>query len=298
MPTPTTPEDVTRLLVERVATVPGVAAIALGGSRATGLAGPDADIDLGLLYRADDPIDLVALQAVVDEVDDRVGTTVSPFGGWGPWVDGGAWLSVGGVRADLLYRSIDRYRSVIDAAGRGQVEHDWLQQPAFGFWSHSLLGELHCARPLHDPTGVVAELAAATDPYPTALRVAVTGGLSWAARFAVENARSPVRRGDRFMATGCLVRSLALQCQVLLALNERYPMNDKRTLEIVSALTILPSGFDDLAEQVLAVADLDAALAAGLALCDSVEELLGVHGLLRISPNAAAFQAARGTSGE
>lgn len=293
MPTPTTPDGVTRLLVGHLATVPGVLAVTQAGSSATGLAGSDADVDLGLIYRVDEPIDLVALQAVVDEVDDRVGTAVSPLGGWGPWADGGAWLSIGGIRVDLLYRSIDRYRSVVDAARRGDVEHDWLQQPAFGFWSHSLLGELRSAQALHDPTGVVAELADAVEPYPAALRVAVTGGLSWAARLAVENARPAVRRGDRFTATGCLVRALALHCQVLLALNEHYPTNDRRALATVCALSILPPGFDELAGQVLHTADLDAALDAGLRMCEAVEELMGAHGLVRIAADAPAFEAAR-----
>lgn len=294
MPTPTTPAEVTRLLVGHLAAVPGmVAVVTQGGSSATGLAGSDADVDLALLYRSGEPIDLAALQAVVDEVDDRVGTTVSPLGGWGPWVDGGAWLSIGGVTADLRYRSVDRYRSVVEAARRGEVEHDWLQQPAFGFWSHSLLGELRRARALHDPTGVVAELAAAVEPYPAALRIAVTGGLSWAARLAVENTRPAARRGDRLMATGCLVRALALHCQVLLALNEHYPTNDRQTLETVCALSILPPDFDGLAGQVLHTADLGAALDAGLRMCEAVEELLGAHGLVRIAPDAPAFEVAR-----
>lgn len=281
------------MLVARLALVPGMAAVVLGGSRARGTHRADSDVDLGLLYHDGSPIDLAALQALVDEVDDHVGVSVSPVGGWGPWVNGGAWLTVGGVKVDLLYRSIDRYRAVIADATAGRVEHDWLQQPAHGFWSHCYLGELRSARALADPAGIFAELADSCREYPPALRVAVTSGLSWAARFAVANATGPVSRGDTFAAAGCLMRSLALQVQVLLALNGEYPMNDKNAIETISALHIRPDGWPGLAARILSTADLADAAAAATALCDAVEELLGAAGLVRVSANAAAFAAAR-----
>jgi hypothetical protein len=31
-------------------------------------------------------------------------------GEWGPWVDGGGWLHVGGTAVDWLYRDLDRVR--------------------------------------------------------------------------------------------------------------------------------------------------------------------------------------------
>lgn len=292
MPTPSTADDVIASLLPRLSAVPGVVAVVLGGSRARGTHRPDSDVDLGLLYHDDAPIDLDALQRLVDEVDDRVGVTVSPVGGWGPWVNGGAWLTVGGVKVDLLYRSIERYRWVIDEATAGRMEHDWLQQPAYGFWSHCYLGELRCAMVLHDPTGVVGEMSARCREYPPALRVSLTGGLSWAARFAVANARGPVSRGDTFAAAGCLLRSLALNAQVLLAVNGEYPMNDKNTVEIISALSMVPVAWSALTARILSTVDLADALLAAETLCEAVEEILGRAGLIRVMPNATAFDAA------
>jgi predicted nucleotidyltransferase len=116
-------EALLRRLVAALSTVPGVAAIALGGSRARGTATAHSDYDIGLYYRASRPIDVAALGKVVAGLDDRAAeATVTPIGGWGPWIDGGGWLLIGGVPVDLLYRDLDRVRQAIDDAHVGKVE--------------------------------------------------------------------------------------------------------------------------------------------------------------------------------
>jgi predicted nucleotidyltransferase len=273
MPTPSNPEEVIELLVPQLAQVGGVAAVVLGGSRARGAARPDSDTDIGLLYRDDAPIDLVALQGVVDSNDDRVDTKVAPFGGWGPWVNGGVWMRVGGVPVDLIYRSVERYEETIERCRQGIVEHDWLQQAPFGFWSHSYLGEIAAARPLYDPESILAQLASRVTPYPPVMKANVATGMSFAARFALDNAKKPVARGDVFAARGCIQRSVALNVQVLLALNEVYPINDKGVIEVISALGIVPPGWTQLVTTALEASDLDEALQAATELCDALQLL-------------------------
>jgi predicted nucleotidyltransferase len=273
MPTPSTPDEILDQLVPQLAEVPGVAAVVLGGSRARGIARPDSDTDIGLLYRDDNPIDLSALQSVVDVNDDGLDTTVSPFGGWGPWVNGGAWMKVGGMAVDLLYRSIERYEDTIDKCTRGIVEHDWLQQPPYGFWSHSYLGEIAAAKALHDPTGIVSVLATKVSPYPPLLKANVATAMAFAARFALDNAIKPVERKDLFAARGCITRSVALNVQVLLAMNEVYPVGDKGMIEIVSGLTIAPASWNSSVATALNATDLAEALAAARQLCDDIARL-------------------------
>jgi len=36
------------------------------------------------------------------------GATVTAPGEWGPWVDGGGWLTVDGAAVDWIYRDLDR----------------------------------------------------------------------------------------------------------------------------------------------------------------------------------------------
>src|SRR5687767_7884705 len=110
-------------LVAALAPVPGVRAIALGGSRARGTAMADSDYDIGLYYNAAKPIDTAALGGAARRLDDRgAAAEVTAIGGWGPWIDGGGWLLVGGVHVDLLYRNLDRVGAEIEDAHAGKVE--------------------------------------------------------------------------------------------------------------------------------------------------------------------------------
>ncbi|HYR66153.1 MAG TPA: nucleotidyltransferase domain-containing protein, partial [Reyranella sp.] len=116
-------EALLRRLVVALAPVPGIEAIALGGSRARGTATAQSDYDIGLYYRAGRPIDTAALGQVAALLDDRgAAASVTPIGGWGPWIDGGGWLIVDGVPVDLLYRNLERVSAAIDDAHAGKVE--------------------------------------------------------------------------------------------------------------------------------------------------------------------------------
>jgi predicted nucleotidyltransferase len=92
-------------IVPALAGVGGIEAIALGGSRARGTAHDGSDDDIGLYFSADQPVDTDRLlRAAKTMVDDPDAAAVTPVGGWGPWIVGGGWLSIGGQKVDLLYR--------------------------------------------------------------------------------------------------------------------------------------------------------------------------------------------------
>ena len=55
-------------IVPALADVPGVAAIALGGSRARGTATETSDYDIGLYYSAERPLDTIRLLKAVRTV--------------------------------------------------------------------------------------------------------------------------------------------------------------------------------------------------------------------------------------
>jgi predicted nucleotidyltransferase len=101
-----------------LATLPGVLAVALGGSRATGTHRPDSDWDFAIYYRGGfDPEDLRGLGWPGE---------ISPIGGWGGGVfNGGAWLRAEGRPADVHYRELDdvEFRIAEAEQGRYQVEH-------------------------------------------------------------------------------------------------------------------------------------------------------------------------------
>ena len=112
-------------LTSAFAKVPGIAAIVLGGSRARGSAHPSSDYDIGLYFSAASPLDTDRLLAAAKEIaDDPAATAVSPVGEWGPWIVGGAWLSVEGRKVDLLYRSADAVEAVMESCRAGVVTMD------------------------------------------------------------------------------------------------------------------------------------------------------------------------------
>jgi hypothetical protein len=83
-------------VVDALRPVKGLSALVLGGSRGRGTAGPQSDYDLGLYYEPDAPFDVEALRSAIAPLVDDPSSTVTRFGEWGPWINGGGWLTIGG----------------------------------------------------------------------------------------------------------------------------------------------------------------------------------------------------------
>ncbi len=120
---------------DRLAALPGVRAVALGGSRAQGTQRPDSDWDLAVYYRgAFDPDDLRAVgwQGEVSEI-----------GGWGGGVfNGGAWLTVERRRVDVHYRDLDVVEHELAEAQEGRFRVEPLMFHLAGIPTYLLVAEL------------------------------------------------------------------------------------------------------------------------------------------------------------
>jgi hypothetical protein len=234
-------------IVPVLAEVPGVAAIALGGSRARGTATETSDYDIGLYHSTERPLDTDRLlQAVRIFADAPETAQVTPVGGWGPWIVGGGWLSVAGRKVDLLYRNIDDVANVIAKCRNGEIDVHYQPGHPHGFCTAIWMGEVALCRPLHDPDGRLAKLKAATSPYPRALRDALIRKFDWEILFTIENAELAVARAEQTHVAGCAYRALACVGQVLFALNERYLINEKGALQ---EATKLPLTIADVAKR-------------------------------------------------
>src|SRR5512140_2950970 len=92
-------------LTEEISRVPDVTAIVLGGSRARGTHDKSSDVDLGIYYQPNEPLDLDALNLVASKFDDEHrSSALTSLGSWGPWINGGGWLKINHVPVDFLYR--------------------------------------------------------------------------------------------------------------------------------------------------------------------------------------------------
>jgi len=150
-------------IVPRLADVPGVVGVVLGGSRARGTANDASDYDIGLYHGTSRVLDTEHLLGVVRNlVDDATSATVTPVGGWGPRIVGGGWLSIGGRKVDLLDRSVESVSTVIADCHTGRISMDYQPGHPHGFCSAIWMGEVALCQSLHDPQGVIAQLKAST----------------------------------------------------------------------------------------------------------------------------------------
>jgi predicted nucleotidyltransferase len=138
-----TPDPVLERVSAALAAVPGVVAVALGGSRATGAEHSASDYDIGLYFSEGAGLDVERLlEAAKGLVDDSDAARVTEVGGWGPWIVGGGWLTIAGKKVDLLYRPLESVERVISDCREGSVSMDYQPGHPHGFCSAIWMGEV------------------------------------------------------------------------------------------------------------------------------------------------------------
>ncbi|MEU8888048.1 nucleotidyltransferase domain-containing protein [Streptomyces sp. NPDC048442] len=252
-------------MAERLAAVPGVHAVALGGSRARGTHRPDSDWDVGVYYRGEP--DVARLAALAAEFTGTPVEVAGP-GGWGPWVNGGAWLSVDGMAVDWILRDLDRVEGVWEDCRAGRFEVGMQAGHPLGFWSPAYAGEVALCRVLADTQGGLTALRAAAQHYPDALRDALIGA-AWEADFSVAAARKSAAGGDALHVALCLARAFGVLAQTMLAHGRVWCVNEKGALAAAAQVACAPDDFTERVAQALHGLDGDAVREAG-ALVDEV----------------------------
>ena len=239
-------------LVKQLGVIRGIRAVVLGGSHARGRAQPGSDIDLGLLYSETDPFSIQSVRELAESVNDTAGPVVTNFYEWGPWVNGGAWLTIGGQRVDFIYRSLEHVERVIAEAETGRYEVHYLQQPPFGFFSGTYLGEVAVCIPLFDPEARLEVLKRRVAEYAEALRRAVLQDYLFMAEFTL-TAFAPkyAARSDTYGTAACLTRAVNELVLALFALNRRYPLNEKTALLEIAEFERAPREFGPRVQKTL-----------------------------------------------
>jgi predicted nucleotidyltransferase len=272
-------EDVAARLID----VDGVRAVVLGGSYARGAADASSDIDLALYYDPKEPLDLEALRRLAAELDDSgSGDAVTATGAWGQWINGGAWLTIGGQRVDWLYRNLPRVHDYISACIAGSPVAHYQPGHPHAFHTHIYLAEAALCIPLEDPYGEVDALKRRALPYPPALKQAVIQGGLWEAGFSLSVCEKSAVRGDALHVHGCLFRAAACLIQALYGLNEAYFINEKGSAAAVDRFAARPDGFAARVGDALGSADLPGAQRAMLGLLDETRALCESAGFVSL----------------
>ncbi len=233
-------DEALRAMADELARVEGVEAVVLGGSRARGTHRPDSDVDLGLYYDHR-RIDVAALRSLARALMGREVPVAGP-GGWGPWVDGGAWLDVEGTAVDWILRDVDRVRRQRDRAVRGEFAFHHQPGHPLGFLDVSYVGEAVMCRVLVDPRGVIAELRSGVVPYPGPLRTAMIANL-WQADFLLDAAGKGVPRGDLAYVALCCSTAALICAHAWHAAAGVWVMNEKDLVPGVARLGIETGSF-------------------------------------------------------
>ena len=201
-------------LVERVARVPGVKAVTLGGSRARGMARPDSDWDFGLYYRGS--IDTDAIREL-----GYSGQVVEP-GTWGRIVNGGAWSEVDGERVDLLYRDLDVVEHWIAESNAGRFEIDFVGGHIAGLATYTLAGEL--------ALGTVLRGNVPRPSFTAELRRTAPPRWDGEAAFSLMVAEQHAERGEAAGVAGLLARAVLASAHARLASRGAWALNEKGIL--------------------------------------------------------------------
>ena len=246
-----TVEYIIQDIVAEVKKVPGVKAIVLGGSRARRTNTSTSDVDLGIYYDPNHPLNMKELSRVATNLDDeKRNDVITPIGGWGPWINGGGWLRIQSMPVDFLYRDAVKVNAAIVSCLSGNVEILYQPGHPLGFVSSIYLGEIAICRPLWDPEGLISMLKRRVIPYPEALQKAVVQKFAWEIDFSIEIARKSIERADVTYDAGCCFRSIMCMLQVLFALNKEYWLNEKGAVAIANSFEIKPMHFQSRVEEI------------------------------------------------
>lgn len=219
MPLPTLPDPVfLDTAADRLAALPTVHAVALGGSRAQGTNRPDSDWDLAVYYRGRfDPADLRALGWEGE---------VSDVGGWGGGVfNGGAWLTIDGRRVDVHYRDLDVVEHELAEAGAGRFRVEPLMFHLAGIPSYLVVAELAINQILRGDLPKPST-------YPERLRLSAPERWHATARATLAYAKSAHAPSGRITElAGAIATAAAQAAHGVLAGRGEWVTNEKRLLE-------------------------------------------------------------------
>lgn len=217
--------------------IPGVKALVLGGSRATGTETEGSDLDIALYYDREIGLDAGELNRAAKALDDRhQDGLMTGIGGWGPWINGGGWLVVDGLPVDLLFRDFQRVSKVVEDCLKGQITLDYQPGHPFAFVNSIYLGEVACCKPFLEHDEELRLLKSRLHPYPETYRKAVYEKFLWEAEFSLLCGRKGVPKGDLTYCTGSLYRAVNCMVQVLYAVNGAYLLNEKGSIARLRSL--------------------------------------------------------------
>jgi len=243
-----------KYVVERLAGMPHVHAVCLGGSRAQGTNRPDSDWDFAVYYRGGFTPDSLRALGWPGQVFE--------IGGWGGGIfNGGAWLQVDGRNVDVHYRDLDEVEREVGEARAGRFRVERLMFHLAGIPTYIVVAELAMNQVL---SGQLERPA-----YPEALRAAAPPRWWGDAQATLGYGRTAYAARGRVTETAGMIATAACQAgHAVLAAAGQWVTNEKTLLDragLRGVDAILAGLAPDPAELTRAVDEAEALLASSLA---------------------------------
>ncbi|GHC78349.1 nucleotidyltransferase domain-containing protein [Streptomyces flavofungini] len=203
-------------VADRLAALPAVHAVTLGGSRAQGTHAPDSDWDLAVYYRgrfAPDDLRGIGWPGEVSEI-----------GGWGGGVfNGGGWFTIDGRGVDVHYRDLDAVEHELAEARQGRFHWEPLMFHLAGIPSYLVVAELALNQVLR---GTLPR-----PEFPQPLREAAPPVWRQRATMTLDHAKSAYApRGQATEAAGAIATAALQSAHAVLAERGAWVTNEKQLL--------------------------------------------------------------------
>jgi hypothetical protein len=206
---------------------------------------------------------------------------VTEPGEWGRWINGGGWLTVGGIALDLLFRNTKEVVSTIDDCLNGIIIIDYQCGHPFGFVNAIYMGELHSCTVLFSNNDIIQQQKERLTVFPERYRRAVIEKFLWECGFSLQCGAKAADKRDVLYAAGSLFRCAVCLLQVLYALNGMYMLNEKGSLSrlLKEKDAYIPEGFaDDVASAFMLGGDsIKSAFSAIQRQFDAISRRCGYH---------------------
>ncbi|MDV4150672.1 nucleotidyltransferase domain-containing protein [Clostridium sp. AL.422] len=241
-------------VVETFKNIKGIEAIVLGGSRATKTANEFSDIDIGIYYNEE--FEIASFKEAATYLDDNNHKDcITNLGDWGPWINGGGWLSINNIAVDILFRDIRKVNSCIEDCKNGIITIDYQCGHPFGFMNSIYMGELYYCEILHSNSDEIQQMKNSLSIFPPTYKKASIEKFLWECEFSLACGKKAVNKNDTIYAAGSLFRSAVCLIYTLYSANEIYCINEKGSLSrlIKQKNVKLPINFKETMEEAMTI---------------------------------------------
>ena len=91
---------------------------------------------------------------------------ITNLGDWGPWINGGGWLTIDNIPVDILFRSTRKVSQCIEDCKKGIITIDYQCGHPFGFINSIYMGEVFYCKILYSNSDEIQKLKKLTKNFP------------------------------------------------------------------------------------------------------------------------------------